>query len=326
VRSNTITVSRPVPALLAALLLAALLLAACPRSHPPPGPPHDRQPVPPPRLRVRFFAAGKADSMLLSTSTGHRVLVDAGRFIGGDHLVRRRLIPLFREQRIKKIDTFVVTHPHLDHYGDPVLLRRHVAFPSIHTNADGAVLLRTLIPRLNRAAKSPVRIVTLRRGDHLDLGRLQLRVLNPARTAKPPSKVGSPGEQNERSLVLMARFGSRRFLLAADLGDVGERELLATGLPLRADVLKLGHHGDGSTSDAWLRRVRPRFAVATCGDSFGRMRKLPPALLERLKRHKVKLLRTDRHGDVEFETDGSRLRWETHPNHVYRPPMLIPRR
>ncbi|MFH2006702.1 MAG: MBL fold metallo-hydrolase [bacterium] len=313
--------------LLVTLLLAALLLTACPRSLPPPGPPHDRAPVPPPRLTVRFFAAGNADSILLSTSAGHRVLVDAGLAMEGNHLVRRRLLRFFREQRIKKLDYFVVTHPHPDHFGDPVQLRRRVAFPSIHTNADGAVLLRTLTLRLRLAAGSPVSIVTLRQGDHLELGRLQLRVLSPSRAAKPPLQVSSPGEQNERSLVLMAQYGSHRFLLAADLGYAGERTLLDTGLPLRADVLKLGHHGQGSTSDAWLRRVRPKFAVATCGhDALGSRRELSRALLTRLNLHKVKLLRTDRHGDVVFETDGRNLRWETYPSHVFRPRPTIPAR
>ena len=65
------------------------------------------------------------------------MLVDAGRFIGGDHLVRRRLIPFFREQRIKKLDTFVVTHPHPDHYGDPIALRRHVTSLRRHVTPHG---------------------------------------------------------------------------------------------------------------------------------------------------------------------------------------------
>jgi competence protein ComEC len=132
--------------------------------------------------------------------------------------------------------------------------------------------------------------------------------------------VTSLAAQNDRSLVLAVTLGAVKLLLTGDLTVRGERKLLALREPLHAQVLKLGHHGRGSTSDAWLRSVRPRYAVATCGDHFGRMRGVEPALVARLKRHRVRLYRTDQHGDVVVITDGRRIRVETHPGHVYRPP------
>jgi competence protein ComEC len=271
---------------------------------------------------VRFFAAGHGDSILLTTTDGHRVLVDAGRFIGGDHLVRRRLIPWFKKHHLRKLDAFVVTHPHPDHMGDPVMLRKHVAFNSIHTNLDGAVLLRTLAPGLQKVAGQPVRLVTLARGDRLQFGRLRLRVLHPSKNAIPPARLTRISAQNDRSLVLRVTYGTVKILLAADLTTRGEPKLLATGQPLFAHVLKLGHHGRGSTSDAWLRRVRPRYAIATCGDYMGRMQKVSPKLVTRLKKHRVKLYRTDHHGDVVVITDGRTISVKTHPKHIYRPRHL----
>jgi competence protein ComEC len=306
------------------LTLTLLTLAGCPRPPVKHDPPQTRAPAPPNELHVRFFAAGHGDAILLSTTDGHRVLVDAGRFVGGDHLVRRRLIPFFRKHRIHKLDAFVVTHPHPDHLGDPVMLRQHVTFNAIHTNADGAALLTSLTPSLHKAAGQgpPVRIVTLAQGDRLQFGQLHLRVLHPPKDAPPPAQVTSLSAQNDRSLVLRASYGAVKILLAADLTTRGEKRLLATEQPLFAHVLKVGHHGRGSTSDEWLRRVRPRYAVATCGDYMGRMQKVCPKLAARLKKHRVKLYRTDLHGDVVVVTDGRTLSVKTHPKHIYRPRNL----
>lgn len=304
-----------------AAALALLLVAGCPGPPPKREPPQRRVPVPKDELRVRFFAAGHGDSILLSTADGHRVLVDAGRFVG-DHLVRRRLIPFFRRHRVRRLDAFLVTHPHPDHLGDPVLLRKHVAFGTIHTNADGAALLRTLAPGLAKAAHKPVRIVNLARGDHLQFGRLRLRVLHPPKDAPPPHRVHSLSAQNDRSLVLRASYGAVKILLTGDLTVRGERQLLATEEPLHAHVLKLGHHGRGSTSEAWLDRVRPRFAVATCGDYLGRMERVCPKVEALLHKRRIKLYRTDHHGDVEVVTDGRRISVKTHPKHIHRPRHL----
>lgn len=302
--------------------LTLTVVAGCPRPVEKREPPKPRAPAPTNELRVRFFAAGHGDSILLTTTDGHRVLVDAGRFIGGDHLVRRRLIPWFKQHHIRKLDAFVVTHPHPDHFGDPVMLRKHVAFDAIHTNLDGAVLLHTLTPGLHKVAGRPVRLVTLVQGDRLQFGRLRLRVLHPPKNARSPARVTRISDQNDRSLVMRVTYGAVKILLAGDLTLRGERALLATRQPLFAHVLKLGHHGTGSTSDAWLRRVRPKHAVATCGDYFGRMQTVGPKVAARLKRHKVKLHRTDHHGDVVVVTDGRTFSVHRHPEHRYRPPLL----
>ncbi len=305
-----------------ATLLALLMWAGCPRPPVKSEPPQVRAPAPKNELRVRFFAAGHGDGILLSTADGHRVLVDAGRFVGGDHLVRRRLVPFFKKHRIAKLNAFVVTHPHPDHFGDPVMLRKHVAFNAIHTNADGAVLLRTLLPGLRKAAGRPVRIVTVTRGERLQFGGLRLQVLHPPKDALPPSKISSLSKQNDRSLVIRASYGAVKILLAGDLTLRGEGRVLANNPYLHAHVLKLGHHGRGSTSDAWLERVRPRYAVATCGDYMGRMERVCPKVAARLKKHKVKLYRTDLHGDVVLITDGKKITMKTHPEHIYRPKLL----
>lgn len=76
---------------------------------------------------------------------------------------------------------------------------------------------------------------------------------------------------------------------------------------LRADVLKVGHHGSRkATSDQLLARVRPSIAVVSAGvrNPFGFPNR---ELLSRLDAKKVRVLRTDHHGAVKIVSDGEHL-------------------
>lgn len=310
------------------------------------------------RLHVRFFAAGHGDSALFWIPGKHYVLVDAG--IGsrvlGDQLLKRRVFPFLKGKGISKLDAFFITHPHFDHVGDPVLLRRRTGFGVVYSNLDGAKYLARRRHVLARSAKGPLKLKTLWRGDQVRFGKLIFEVLHPTRRERRKTNP-SLWDQNNRSLVMRVRFGKVSFLMAGDAGYAAERRILfaykkrrkrrkrgadsargkgmdtkgmetkgkdpknakhrraptvRSGLPgLRAQVLKLGHHGTGSTSTAWIRAVRPKYAVATC--CFRPQKKeLKPSLLMRLSRYGVKMFRTDKHKDIEFVTDGKTLRYTTH--------------
>jgi competence protein ComEC len=279
-------------------------------------------------LEVRFFAAGYGDSALLTTPEGHQLLLDAGRATAGDHLVQRRLLPFFRKRGIRKLDAFFVSHPHWDHYGDPLELRRHVPFEVLYVNRDGEYALSDLAP-----PGEPLPFRVLSRGEVLRFGSLSLEVLHPPAGGKPPEEIRGNiddrnwrsvlRQENNRSLVLRATYGKVSFLFVGDLSYEGERALLSAlrgrraRKALRAEVLKLGHHGIRSSSEAWLEAVRPRFAVATCGEYEGKERSPFPDLLQRLRRRRVQLLRTDRDGDLLLRTDGKRIEARRFPDLVF---------
>ncbi len=127
-------------------------------------------------------------------------------------------------------------------------------------------------------------------------------------TVLSPEHAAEGGENND-SLVLMLTIGMQKFLFTGDLEQEGEERLL-TSYPaeaLRADVLKVGHHGsNGSTGDAFLEAVNPRIAViSVAGDNaFGH-----PGfdLLDRLETQGAKILRTDQEGTIRMRCDGVRL-------------------
>jgi beta-lactamase superfamily II metal-dependent hydrolase len=125
-----------------------------------------------------------------------------------------------------------------------------------------------------------------------------------------PDSVWTRGldDPNEASVVLRATYGAVRFLLVGDAEREEERWLLAQdSLALRAEVLKVGHHGSTtSTTEPFLRAVRPVIALVSvgAGNSYGHP---SPRVLALLAGSGATVLRTDRQGTVVVRTNGSTL-------------------
>jgi beta-lactamase superfamily II metal-dependent hydrolase len=110
--------------------------------------------------------------------------------------------------------------------------------------------------------------------------------------------------------VLRLDWGAVSILLPGDLGAPGEARLLERDLPLRALVLKVGHHGSPfSTGTPFLEAVRPALAVISAG-SRNPFRHPAPATLDRLEAAGARIFRTDRVGAVILESDGASV-WVT---------------
>jgi competence protein ComEC len=118
-----------------------------------------------------------------------------------------------------------------------------------------------------------------------------------------------PSPKNNDSLVLRLKYGERTFLLPGDAEKQAESAMLEENAEtaLRADVLKVGHHGSkNSTMPGFLAAVHPQVAVISAGkdNPYGH----PTAeLLERLETAGIRILRTDRDGGVHILTDGKNL-------------------
>ena len=109
------------------------------------------------------------------------------------------------------------------------------------------------------------------------------------------------------SIVLRVDYGSTRFLFTGDAEREVEKQMLENGSDIKADVLKVGHHGSKtSTSSEFLKAVSPQFAVISCGsgNSYGHPHK---ETTELLKRCGVTYFRTDEQGTVTVYSDGSKV-------------------
>ncbi len=84
-------------------------------------------------------------------------------------------------------------------------------------------------------------------------------------TILAPNGQGYP-DLNSYSIVIKMTYNNISFLFTGDTETDSEMEMLAKGYNLKADVLKVGHHGStSSTSPEFLKAVSPKYAVIFVG-------------------------------------------------------------
>jgi competence protein ComEC len=130
-----------------------------------------------------------------------------------------------------------------------------------------------------------------------------LDVLHPAETLLTNTRSFTNGN----SIILRLRYKNATMLFTADAEEAAEANLLQSGMPLQADVLKVGHHGSHSSSgQAFLSSISPSVAIISCGreNSFGHP---APEVLAKLKAVGATTYRTDRQGAIVVTTDGKRI-------------------
>lgn len=263
-------------------------------------------------LELTAIDVGQGDSLLLAFPDGKLMLVDGGGNLTFGRRAPPRLeigedvvSPYLWQRSIRRIDVIVLTHAHDDHArGLPALIGNfHPA--ELWTGATPPSEAWSAIEEKARAHR--VRIVAMQSGRNFRFGGADIQVFSPP-CDYHPAKI--PG--NNDSLAMRIRYGRRAFLLTGDMEKRMEWRALADGLPLRADVLKVGHHGSNTSSqEPFLDAVAPIFAVISDGfaNSFGHPH---PQVLERLAGHRAGILRTDLQGLVTIRTDGNRLSVETY--------------
>jgi competence protein ComEC len=137
-------------------------------------------------------------------------------------------------------------------------------------------------------------------------GRLHMTVLAPPVPGTPAFGAWTPRNENDRSLVLRLQYGTVRLLLTGDIERATESWLLTQGVDVRADILKVPHHGSKTSSTpAFVQQVQPRVGIISTGadNPFGH----PHAqTLATLAHYGVEVWRTDVHGAVTLTSDGER--------------------
>lgn len=260
------------------LLLCVLLLAVFPAG------------AASPRLIIRFFDVGQGDSAAVILPGGGTVLIDAGDEKADDLTARLTKMAFPAPLRV------VITHPHSDHIGGlmPVLKSVHVTTVYGNGSDHSSRLYEDVLGYL---VANRVQYVLCRAGQKYRFGGAEMIVLHPGSADKS-------SDVNEMSIVLMWSYGKFRALFTGDAGKWAEDKMLERGAVLKADVLKVGHHGSHySTSSAFLAAVRPSVGVISVGahNDYGH----PAAeTLRKLKKAGVTVYRTDRRGDITISTDG----------------------
>ena len=219
------------------------------------------------KLTVRFIGMDTAngekagDCAVVTSPDGCVMVIDAG-----EPTAARDIFRALDAMGIKAIDMLVASHPHIDHVGGMAALINRYEVKAAYTSF---VDYDTSYTRdfLSALKKNNVPLTRLRRGDTLQFGdAVQISILSPGGNIEYYDKYPESSTQfiNDLSLVMILEYRGTKMLFSGDLYSLGEKAVLALGDDLEADVFKVNHHGDDTSSGkAWRMAVSPQVAVIT---------------------------------------------------------------
>ena len=252
----------------------------------------------PNQLEIDVLDVGQGDAILIKTPAGQNILVDGGP----DKTVIKRLsqnLPWWD----KRIDLMVLTHPHDDHVtGLNDVLKRYQVKKVLYTGATHNAPNYLVWLRLVRDKKVPLTIID--KEQTIDLGQgVRLEILYPNQSLAGQTLA----DLNQSSIVARLAYGRNKFLLTGDAGEEAEKKLIDSGADLKADVLKVGHHGsEYSTTLGFLEKIKPALAVIEVGrdNQFGHPNL---RIIKRLERGGARIYRTDENGTIHLISDGKKI-------------------
>lgn len=219
---------------------------------------------------VTFITIGKGDAFLLSPSDGTHYLIDTGKKKDYPQIDR-----LLRIKGIDRLDGIFLSHGHKDHAGGLESLLSSFPVDTLYLSGTDSVSYQD-IDAEGLAAQYGTNVQKLSCGDTLQLGDVTVQCWLPKRPFLDNA--------NNNSVILRLTHGSNCFLMMGDAEQEEEAALLASGFPVSATVLKLGHHGENDASFlAFLNQVKPQYALIT-GNEKENPDSLNPQVQKRLER------------------------------------------
>jgi len=243
-------------------------------------------------LKVYFLDVGQGDSEIVMYGDS-TMLIDAGT-----NASTNTLLSDIKSLGISRFDIIVATHPHEDHIGglDAVINNFNIGklyMPKVTATTKTYTDVLTAIKNKGYTVTTPLP------GSTFNLGDAQCTILGP--------NSQSYEDMNNYSIVIRVTYGTTSFLFTGDAQALSEQEMLAKGFNLKADILKIGHHGsDSSTTLQLLKAVSPQYGIIEVGkgNDYGHPHQ---TTLGKLAAANVKVYRTDLNGTIIIKSDGSGL-------------------
>ncbi|MDI3236235.1 ComEC/Rec2 family competence protein [Exiguobacterium antarcticum] len=257
------------------------------------------QTAPTSEVIVYGFDVGQGDSTFIQTKT-ETILIDGGNNGKGDDVVR-----YLKTLGVTRLTALIATHPDADHIG------------GLDTVLDAFEVEQVYAPRINHTTETyrdfllavkreGVTIKTAKAGVTIPSQSVDLAILAPLQDGT--------SDLNSWSAVVRMSHVDNTFLFMGDAPVRTEQDLLASGIDVKADILKIGHHGaDTSSSIPFLQAVHPKRALISVGEGNA-YRHPRPTVMNALAAESITVDRTDRMGTVQYTSNGMQIDVKSRPD------------
>lgn len=242
-------------------------------------------------LRVNYIDVGQGDSIFIQLPNNETMLIDAGEAYKSDNVIN-----YLNNLGITKIDYVIGTHPHTDHIGGLEEVINTFDIGSIYMPRASSTS-KTYEDLLTTISSKGLKVKTAKSGVVvLDEDNLKLEFIAP--------NSDSYSELNNYSAVLKLTYLDNTFLFMGDAETLSEDEITNE---IKADVIKVGHHGsDSSSSLEFVKKVSPEYAIIMVG--VGNSYNHPyQSIIDRYESVGAKVLRTDLDGNIVCDSDGKKV-------------------
>ncbi|PLT34636.1 DNA internalization-related competence protein ComEC/Rec2 [Bacillus sp. V5-8f] len=262
---------------------------------------------------VSFIDVGQGDSIFirLPFDKGNYLIDTGGRVKFEQEAWERRrgsfntgtdiILPLLKSKSISRLDKLILTHPDADHIGSVKEVARGIKIKEIIIGkGTEQEYIKNKLAEYIKASNIRVKIV--QRGDQWKEAGSTFYILNPYEAEE---------DKNEASIVVYTQLGGKRWLFTGDLGAKGEEAIIQRYPDIRADILKVGHHGSKtSTSDLLLDVLKPKAAIISAGKN-NRYGHPHSEVTNSLEMRKIVIYRTDEKGGIIYQFKGKRGTFST---------------
>ena len=242
-------------------------------------------------LRVNYIDVGQGDSIFIQLPNNETMLIDAGEAYKSDNVIN-----YLNNLGITKIDYVIGTHPHTDHIGGLEEVINTFDIGSIYMPR-AVSTTKTYEDLLTTISNKGLKVKTAKSGVVvLDDDNLKLEFIAP--------NSDNYSELNNYSAVLKLTYLDNTFLFMGDAETLSEEEITSE---IKADVIKVGHHGsDSSSSLEFVKKVSPEYAIIMVGE--GNSYNHPyQSIINRYENVGAKVLRTDLDGNIVCDSDGKEV-------------------
>ncbi len=238
-------------------------------------------------IKIHYIDVGQGDSELIQID-GKNILIDAGTS-------DKKALEYIKSAGATKLDYVIATHPHKDHIGsmDNVIDNFNIGTfyaPEVSTTTNAYENI------INALDSKNIKITVPKVGDQIIIGNAVITFLAPGSDTYE--------DLNNYSIVVKLKYGNNSFIFMGDAQALSENEILTRLLDVQADVLKIGQHGsDTSTSQEFLNKVNPKYAVISCGKDDSNQHPNQKTI-EKLNAKNIEIFRTDLNGNIVATSNG----------------------